>query len=79
LALGDQVLGDLGLPLQPRQPGSWYMRANCSPGGQAPADRQQVTTNLQACAGSGSTWNRGATRRRSGGLDEQLVIVGEAR
>jgi hypothetical protein len=30
------------------------------------ADRQQVTANFRMCAGSGSTWSRGATRRRSG-------------
>jgi hypothetical protein len=39
LTLGDQVLGDLGLPLQPRQPRLLVPRATCSPA----ANRRRMT------------------------------------
>jgi hypothetical protein len=31
LPLRDQLFGDLCLSLQPGRPGSWYIRAACSP------------------------------------------------
>jgi hypothetical protein len=39
------------------------------------ADRQQVTTNLQACAGSGSTWKPWRDTQPVRELDEQLAAV----
>ena len=39
-SFGDQLLGGLGLALQPGQPGSWYIRATVSPA----ASRSRMTT-----------------------------------